>query len=143
LTKKKESPPMPAGEESPPMPAGEDTVPNLTTMPPSDSKEALMIKWVESVDARFLQYHELLAKLATLPQEITDAQHNIELSIAARVAREELKIMVKAATDGIMAGMDAEIARWRVELKANQRLNRILAITAVAISIGAVIISLL
>ena len=102
-----------------------------------------MIKWVESVDARFLQYHELLAKLATLPQEIADAQHNIELSIAARVAREELKIMVKAATDGIMAGMDAEIARWRVELKANQRLNRPLAIIAVAISIGAVIISLL
>ena len=134
---------MPAGEELPPMPAGEDTVPNLTTMPAGDSKETLIVKWIESVDARFLQYHELLAELATLPQVIADAQHNIELSIAARVAREELKGMVEAATDGITVGMDAEIARWRVELKANQRLNRILAIIAVAISIGAVIISLL
>ena len=136
---------------------GEANTPGITTMPTPAEKEELLKKWVESVDARFAAYHELLAELATLPQRVADAQHTIELSVAARVAREELKIMVDTATEGIMAGMGQEVDRWRRELadrmagwwaviaannKKHARLNRILAITAVVISIGAVIISM-
>lgn len=137
--------------------SGEANTPGITTMPTPAEKEELLKKWVESVDARFAAYHELLAELATLPQRVADAQRTIELSIAARVAKEQLTILIDTATAGIMAGMGEEVDRWRRELadrfkvqdariascnKKQNLINRILAITAVAISIGAVIISM-
>ena len=131
--------------------------PRVTEMPSvrDASDTATVAKWMAGIDTRFANMQGILEQLQHLPEILEQAQHTVDLRVAAMVAKEQLGIMVDAATAGVMKGTGKELARWRGELNnrmseqrkelaiSNNKQRRFVIIIGVIVVVACIIIKLL
>jgi len=120
--------------------------PRVTEMPSvrDTSDTATVAKWMAGIDTRFANMQGILEQLQHLPEILEQAQHTVDLRVAAMVAKEQLEIMVDAATAGVMKGAEEELARWRGELAiSNNKQRRFVIIIGVIVVVACIIIKLL